>query len=223
MRWAVPLAATLAFVLPQAASASTLQWVDDPGWFPGVTYTAADGEQNDMLVQGVAAATELVVISDQGATINAADEPTSQNCGIANHSALCDSTEVAFGFLTIDLGNGADTMRVEGNSITSTPHGELGSTYYGGGGIDSLLGGIGGEYLDGDLGGDDLSGRGGHDTIVGGPGHDVLRGGKGNDFLSARDGEPDTISCGGGNNDYVVADLIDFLITRGACETIDVL
>ena len=58
--------------------------------------------------------------------------------------------------------------------------------------------------------------------MVGGPGHDVLRGGKGNDFINARDGEPDTISCGGGSNDYVVADLIDFLITRGACETIDV-
>jgi Ca2+-binding RTX toxin-like protein len=41
-------------------------------------------------------------------------------------------------------------------------------------------------------------------TINGGPGYDVLKGTAGNDVINARDGGPDTIDCGAGNDTVYV-------------------
>jgi Ca2+-binding RTX toxin-like protein len=55
-----------------------------------------------------------------------------------------------------------------------------------------------------------LRGNDGDDVISGGPASDVLRGESGNDHIDARDGELDTIDCGGGLfADTVLADPIE--------------
>ena len=54
-----------------------------------------------------------------------------------------------------------------------------------------------------------LLGFGGDDVITGGPGADVLEGGEGNDRIEARDGELDTIDCGGWLQDQVMADPVE--------------
>ena len=100
----------------------------------------------------------------------------------------------------------------------------------GGAGDDLLLGGAGNDRLVGDAGRDELRGGSGNDSITGGAGLDVLAGdagsdrltdtsgrdsfigGAGNDRIDARDSTPfgrravDTISCGTGRFDVVLAD-----------------
>jgi hypothetical protein len=75
-------------------------------------------------------------------------------------------------------------------------------------GSDCLRGQGGNDQLDGGKGSDDLSGGTGLDTLRGGSGRDSFRGGSGNDFIGARDGQRETIRCGGGT-DLVVADRKD--------------
>jgi Ca2+-binding RTX toxin-like protein len=50
-------------------------------------------------------------------------------------------------------------------------------------------------------------GRDGDDQITGGAGEDVLSGDEGNDRIDARDGEPDTIDCGGWLLDWAAVDI----------------
>jgi RTX calcium-binding nonapeptide repeat (4 copies) len=57
-----------------------------------------------------------------------------------------------------------------------------------------------------------LLGFGGDDVIAGGPGADALEGGEGNDRIDARDGELDTIDCGGWLEEQLLADPIETLI-----------
>ena len=64
------------------------------------------------------------------------------------------------------------------------------------GGNDTILGGRGNDVI---------YGGPGADTINGGAGSDTLRGGSGNDTLQARDGRPDVVE-GGRGNDLAVAD-----------------
>ncbi len=45
-----------------------------------------------------------------------------------------------------------------------------------------------------------LDGNGGNDQIVGGPGSDGLFGGDGDDNINSRDGSPDNVECGPGND-----------------------
>ncbi len=105
-----------------------------------------------------------------------------------------------------------------------------------------LAGGRGADRIVGTNGGDELLGRGGADTLRGGPGRDVLIGGKGPDRLTgdgghdefnmrdgaalaapgrdriyARDGHPDSISCGAGN-DLAVVDVVEDGVYD--CETV---
>ena len=54
-----------------------------------------------------------------------------------------------------------------------------------------------------------LFGFEGDDQIAGGAGRDVLDGGRGNDRIDARDGELDTIDCGGELQDQVMADPVE--------------
>jgi hypothetical protein len=72
---------------------------------------------------------------------------------------------------------------------------------------DSLTGDAEPNLLDGNRGPDVLTGRGGDDGILGDDGSDVLKGGPGADFLNGgpgddrlytRDGQRDTVYCGGG-------------------------
>jgi Ca2+-binding RTX toxin-like protein len=72
--------------------------------------------------------------------------------------------------------------------------------------------------LTGDANANVLSGGHGNDNIDGGAGPDRLEGEAGDDTFQARDGYPDSISCGDGT-DTVVADQFDSL---EACENVDV-
>jgi hypothetical protein len=54
-----------------------------------------------------------------------------------------------------------------------------------------------------------LFGFDGDDEIAGGEGSDVLTGGSGNDRIDARDGELDTVDCGGGLAEQLLADPVE--------------
>jgi dienelactone hydrolase len=83
---------------------------------------------------------------------------------------------------------------------------------------DALRAAGGGDVLRG-LGGEDcLFGQRGDDRITGGAGRDRLRGGTGDDLVRAADGEPDTVSCGGGRADRARVDRRDE-VARG-CERV---
>jgi Ca2+-binding RTX toxin-like protein len=77
-----------------------------------------------------------------------------------------------------------------------------------GDGSDDIHGGPGDDTLYGQGGDDQIHGGAGNDTIVAGSGADFVWGGDGNDVIDVRDGEPDTVSCGGGF-DRVLADRLD--------------
>ena len=87
-------------------------------------------------------------------------------------------------------------------------------------GNDKLRGGSGDDQLKGSKGKDRLLAGGGADVLIGGKGNDTLNPGKGEDgvnmndgvemaapgrdVIRARDGEPDQISCGDGNDKAIV-------------------
>ena len=114
-------------------------------------------------------------------------------------TALSAGTAVATSDPFVHGTNGPDTF-----SGTAQP-----DSFRGWGGDDRVSGRGGGDYLYGD------SGR---DTLSGGPGADFLYGGSGDDFIDAFSvgGDPanpergtDTIRCGAGEYDQVVANPFD--------------
>ena len=108
---------------------------------------------------------------------------------------------------------------------------DAGSMLAGRGGDDKLSGFDLDDTIDGGAGNDAIEGGYGHDTITGGPGRDVINGDVngstcnwiqcrspyGNDRIDARDGEPDNIACGVGE-DVVEADPVDTVAPD--CETV---
>ena len=85
------------------------------------------------------------------------------------------------------------------------------------GGNDRLIGGAGDDCLSGGGGKDRVSGGGGKDKLTGGKGVDRLDGGAGNDVVNSRDKRRETVRCGKGRRDRVIADKKDRL--RG-CERV---
>lgn len=73
--------------------------------------------------------------------------------------------------------------------------------------VESVLGSAFADVLVGGPGAELLMGFDGDDQITGGAGEDVLSAGRGNDRIDARDGEPDTIDCGGGWLDRAAVDV----------------
>ena len=76
--------------------------------------------------------------------------------------------------------------------------------------IENLSGSPGADRLTGDGTANLLKARGGKDRLKGGQGKDVLKAGGGADRVRSRDGEGDTVRCGGGH-DVVKADAHDKL------------
>lgn len=132
----------------------------------------------------------------------------------------------AGGRITAKLGGGNDEYRFVGDPIQVVDGGpgndaiETGTNkdeLTGGPGDDTLTGGPADDVLDGGDGADTLFGGEGSDTVTGGAGRDAIRGDVGggtsgsannNDKIFARDGEVDTIDCGGGT-DIAQVDAID--------------
>jgi serralysin len=123
-----------------------------------------------------------------------------------------------------DGGPGSDRLRGTGKA----------DQLFGRGGADVLVGRGGRDKLRGAAGGDELKGAKGRDRLIGGAAADVLIGGKGRDTLNpgkgedgvnmrdgveltapgrdvirARDGSPDQISCGQGNDRAFVDEVED--------------
>ena len=86
--------------------------------------------------------------------------------------------------VSVDLGGGADELITLG--VTSA------LLEAGGDGNDTLYGGDGGDVL---------AGGAGNDTLIGGGGIDELFGESGNDIIEARDGVPERIACGAGDDE----------------------
>ena len=91
------------------------------------------------------------------------------------------------------------------SAAAATPSGRV---ITGTGKADVLNGGSTSDTIYGNAGNDRLAGRGGNDTLYGGHGQDSLAGGPGSDAMFARDGERDTITCGGGG-DTASVDALD--------------
>ena len=105
------------------------------------------------------------------------------------------------------LAGGAGDDRLSGGAGADRLAGSKGDDRLTGGrGADRLIGGGGGDALTGGKGADRLKGDGGVDRLTGGGGDDVIL---------AADGEDETVRCGAGAGDRVVADPGDRL--RG-CE-----
>jgi hypothetical protein len=94
----------------------------------------------------------------------------------------------------------------------------------GGSGADRLLGGPGADRLEGDSGNDRMTGAAGNDRLTDRSGRDTFSGGTGNDSIDARDTSlagrrvRDTVRCGTGTRDVVLADRRD-LVARD-CERV---
>jgi Ca2+-binding RTX toxin-like protein len=89
-------------------------------------------------------------------------------------------------------------------------------------GIDGLAGGAGNDTLDGGPGDDGLFGDYNTHDPDRPEGSDKLYGEGGNDFIFAIDEKKDTISCGGGDDDWAQIDKgLDTVVARKDCEQID--
>lgn len=132
-----------------------------------------------------------------------------------NVSADIEDIQASAGDDVYTGGPGAD--KFEGNGGNDTIHG--------GDGADDLSGNTGDDKVYGDAGNDKLQGQQGADTIDGGAGADALYGNIAGcsvfcsadiDSLLARDGERDTVDCGGGGTAQV-----DALDVVGFCPSVD--
>ncbi len=100
------------------------------------------------------------------------------------------------------------------DSITGTDRGDVVSarggtdTVVGRGGDDELYGQPGGDSISGSEDDDDVYGDDGADNLNGG-GIDELSGGNNNDTINALGGGRDSINCGLGSDDQVIADEVD--------------
>jgi Ca2+-binding RTX toxin-like protein len=157
-----------------------------------ITYTANQGEKNDVLVESASffgGSVPVYTVKDADANpITIAGGP----CEFFNGVAACRQEFV--GSLIIDVRDRDDTAQVAETV-------GVGALMIGGRGNDTLMGGIGGDILKGNNNRDSLRGRGGADTY---------KGGRGRDNLQTLDGLRDTfISCGDGRGDVVRKDRID--------------
>lgn len=84
--------------------------------------------------------------------------------------------------------------------------------------VEVVVGGSAGDVLGGSDGRERLRGGDGGDAIDGGDAADTLDGEGGDDVIAARDGAPDTVTCGDGN-DMVNADKEDTVAAD--CELVD--
>ena len=108
------------------------------------------------------------------------------------------------------FGTGTTANRMDGGAGNDQI--ESGGLLLGGDGDDRLSSAIANEIpvrQDGGPGADLLLGRYGNDRLVGGSGPDRISGGSGNDYVNARDRERDSVRCGDGRADRVVADRAD--------------
>jgi Ca2+-binding RTX toxin-like protein len=105
-----------------------------------------------------------------------------------------------YGFATEGVRVGVDGMPFDGRPGDND---RIGRT------VETVIGSNFADVLTGAERDQRLLGIDGDDEISGGPGQDVLEGGPGDDRIDARDGELDTVDCGGWLLDRVMADPVE--------------
>lgn len=191
-------------VVPASARAGAVeQFVNPDEGYSAISFQAAPGEENHVIVQ---VAAKIVTIIDSRVPL--AIRGDSGCTRVDERTARCPRGP----HVLIDLGDGADGARL---NYSATVRGDF-AEVYGGPGNDVLRGGDGGETLDGGPGTDFVHGGAGNDDLTGGEGRDQVFGGPGNDFLNVHDYDGkkgDEVTCQAGrdaiNNDVDPADLVD--------------
>jgi chitodextrinase len=188
--------AVVAFSAPAAASTVDESGYAVPGAFGGapfVEYAAADGEVNDLTLDGAADSTS-VHGADPGASISRVDEPQNDCTVFDPHSFSCGGAVVPRQVF-IRLGDGDDRYRATGaplatalvdggpgNDVLDTGAGGLGALGFvtgfvaGGPGDDRIDLGAGDDFANesGDAATGTENDGGGADDLRGGPGDDIL-------------------------------------------------
>jgi hypothetical protein len=133
-----------------------------------VSYQAAPGETNDVVVTSSGAA---IVFHEVGAPITAQGVCTAADA----QTVTCPTVAMASrALVSVDLGDGDD--RVDTSAVTGLTVG-----LRGGAGNDVLHG----AFVDGGAGDDQLTGTDGNDTLAGGAGSDTISAGAGDDIVMA--------------------------------------
>ncbi len=180
-----------------AVAATTMLFAAGPArasttWETGNTlyYVAAPGELNLLtaILQG-----RLATVQDGGYPPMGMVDPCRPWDDLLprNTGALCPADSVER--LVVDLGDHSDTLTAGVVTMQRLP-----TLALGGPGNDDLLTGPA------------------DDDLTGGPGRDVIHSAGGNDLVDVRDGEPDTVDCGDGN-DIAIVDAEDSVTS---CETL---
>jgi Ca2+-binding RTX toxin-like protein len=145
--------------------------------------------------------------------------------GVANDGSPGEGDNVGSDFEQIDGTNSADVFTGSGGHDQFSG-GQGDDEIHGGGGDDDLYGGSGDDRVYGDAGNDKVQGANGSDIVDGGPGQDQMSGDIAScsfsctfdpDQLFARDGEQDTVDCGGGA-DRAQVDSVDIV---AFCASVD--
>jgi hypothetical protein len=164
-----------------------------------ITYTANQGEKNDVLVSTdflLGGMVPVYTIKDLDAnpiTIGGG------NCQLINGIGTCTQQTVTS--FIIDVRDRDDTAQVANAGVPGVQPLLIGAQMIGGRGIDVLVGGLGGDILKGNDGRDSLHGRGGGDAY---------KPARRPDTLQTLDGQTDGfISCGDGSGDVVRKDKVD--------------
>ena len=194
---AVGAAALAALALPGVAAASDVASPDT-----GIVFTAAAGESNYVMLAPSPAGGDAVRLSELALDLRA-------GFGCVQVDRRTVDCPRRTRRISVNLGDGGDTLEVQGGSLPVSASGGDGnddllaygagaSTLDGGTGNDHVFGGIAADTLQGGTGGDDLRGdvvsnagnlvtsttSGGSDMLLGGPDTDAYAGGPGADTVS---------------------------------------
>lgn len=189
---ALPLLA-LALLAPRSAGAATVAVGGGAGYDQHVTYSAAPGERNDLVVT---TSGDSLSFDDAGATVTAG--PGCDQAG--PHGARCFPRGGGI-FGELLMADGDDAVR-----LVQEPGAGVVMTVAGGDGDDTLRAGSRGAFLRGGPGADTLVGGAGNDALQGGEGGDALLGGDGDDTLTPDgDGAPAAadVTDGGPGSDTI--------------------
>jgi Ca2+-binding RTX toxin-like protein len=184
------LLSAMVLAIPAATQGAVLQRAG-----PTISYTAGQGERNDVLVSlDTLLGQAVYTFTDSDATPIETDGTL---CDMINDVGTCSSSGVSS--IVVNARDKDDTITI----ATGSPLGPVltSNVLIGGRGVDVLMGGVGSDRLKGNAGRDSLRGR---------KGVDYYKGGRGSDTLQTLDGIADGfISCGDGRRDLIRADRLD--------------
>lgn len=182
------------------ASAATVTTAGASPVLAKVTFTAVNGETNNLTITGNAAGGLL--FSDSGATVTAG-----AGCSqITASSARCVLTTDE---LEVRLGDGNDTL-IDSSSRNYAAY-VYSHTYLGGSGNDNITGSSGTNEIRGEDGDDTINGGVSRDYINAGPGLDTSNGAAGSDTINDRQ-DSGTLDGGDGPDLLVASEDGDTLI-----------